>query len=163
MPKPLTMWITTNCGTFFKRWEYQITRPGSWEMYMQVKRQQLEMDMEQQTVSKSGKVYLKALYCYSAYLTYFHSPSWEILRWMNHKLESKLPREISITSDIQLKPPLWHKIKTMASSLITSWQTDGETVETMTDFSFVGSRITEVGDCNHEIKKTLASWKKSYD
>jgi len=51
----------------------------------------------------------------------------------------------------------------MASSLITSWQTDGETVETMTDFSFVGSRITEVGDCNHEIKKTLASWKKSYD
>ena len=54
MPKPLTMWITTNYGKFWKRWEYQTTWPASWEIYMQVKRQQLELDMEQQTSSKSG-------------------------------------------------------------------------------------------------------------
>ena len=59
MPKPLTMWITTNCGKFFKRWEYQTTWPASWETYMQVRKQQLELDMEQQTGSKSGKEYIK--------------------------------------------------------------------------------------------------------
>ena len=52
MPKPLTVWITTNCGKFFKRWEYQTTRPASWEICMQVSKQQLELDMEQQTGSK---------------------------------------------------------------------------------------------------------------
>ena len=52
MPKPLTMWTTTNSGKFLKRWEYQTTWPASWEIYMQVKKQQLELDMEQQTVSK---------------------------------------------------------------------------------------------------------------
>ena len=52
MPKPLIVWITTNCGKFLKSWEYQTTRPASWEIYMQVKKQQLEMDMEQQTGSK---------------------------------------------------------------------------------------------------------------
>ena len=52
MPKPLTMWITTNCGKFWKRWEYQTTRPASWETCMQVRKQQLELDMEQQTGSK---------------------------------------------------------------------------------------------------------------
>jgi len=51
-PKPLTVWITTNCGKFFKRWEYQTTLSASWEICMQVKKQQLEMDMEQQTGSK---------------------------------------------------------------------------------------------------------------
>ena len=56
MPKPLTVWITTNCGKFFKRWEYQATWPASWEIYIQIKKQQLELDMEQQTGSKSGKV-----------------------------------------------------------------------------------------------------------
>ena len=52
MPKPLTVWITTNCGTFFKRWEYQTSLPASWEICMQVKKQHLELDMEQQTGSK---------------------------------------------------------------------------------------------------------------
>ena len=52
MPKPLTVWITINCGKFFKRWEYQTTWPASWETYMQVRKQQLELDMEQQTGSK---------------------------------------------------------------------------------------------------------------
>ena len=62
--KPLTVWITTNCGKFFKRWEYQTTLPASWEICMQVKKQQLEPDMEQWTVSKLGKEYDKAIYCH---------------------------------------------------------------------------------------------------
>ena len=61
MPKPLTVWITTNCGKFWKRWEYQTTLPASWEICMQVKKQQLELDIEQHTGSKSGKKYVKAV------------------------------------------------------------------------------------------------------
>ena len=61
MLKPLTVWITTNCGKFFKRWEYQTTLTASWETYMQVKKQQLKLDMEQQTGSKLGKDYVKAV------------------------------------------------------------------------------------------------------
>ena len=60
-PKPFTVWITTNCGKFFKRWEYQTTLPASWEIYMQVKKQQLEPGMNQQTGSKLGKEYVKAV------------------------------------------------------------------------------------------------------
>ena len=70
MPNPLTVWITINCGKFWKRWEYQTTLPASCEIYMQVKKQQLELDMEQQTGSKSVKEYVKAVYCHSDYLTY---------------------------------------------------------------------------------------------
>ena len=78
---------------------------------MQVKKQQLELDMEQQTGSKSGKEYVKAVYCHPAYLIYTQNMSWEMLGWMKHKLESRLPGEISITSDMQMKPPLWQKVK----------------------------------------------------
>ena len=78
---------------------------------MQVKKQQLEPDMEQQTASKSGKEYVKAVYCHSAYLTYMQSTSCEMLGWMKHKLESRLPGEISVTSDKQMIPPLWKKAK----------------------------------------------------
>ena len=78
---------------------------------MEVKKQQLELDMEQQTSSKSGKEYIKAIYCHSAYLTYMHSTSFKILDWMKHKLESRLPREISITLDMQMSPHLWQKVK----------------------------------------------------
>ena len=67
MPKPLTVWITTNSGKFFKRWEYQTTLPVSWEIRMQVKKQQLEQDMEQWVGFKSGKEYVKVVYCHSAY------------------------------------------------------------------------------------------------
>ena len=63
------VWITTDCGKFLKRWEYQITLPVSWEMCMQVKKQQLELDMEQRIGSKLGKDYFKAVFCYPAYLT----------------------------------------------------------------------------------------------
>ena len=73
MVKPLTVWITTNCGEIFKRWEYQTTLPASWETCMQIKKQQLEPDMQQQTGSKLGKEYNKAVYCNHAYLTYMQS------------------------------------------------------------------------------------------
>ena len=62
MPKPLTVWITTNSGKFWKRWEYQTTLPASCKTCMQVKKQQLELDMEQQTGSKLGNVDIKAVY-----------------------------------------------------------------------------------------------------
>ena len=73
---------------------------------MQVKKQQLEQDMEQWTGSKLGKEYVKAVYCHPAYLTYMQSTSFEMLGWMKHKLESRLLGEISITSDMQRTPPL---------------------------------------------------------
>ena len=111
MPKPLTVWITTNFGKFWKRWEYQTTWPASWEICLQVKKQQLELDMEQQTGSKSGNEYIKAVYCHPAYLTCMQSTSREMLGWMKHKLESRLQGEISITSDMQIIPPLWQKAK----------------------------------------------------
>ena len=63
MPKHWTVWNTTNCGKFWKRWAYQTTWPASWEVCMQVRKQHLELDMEQQTGSKLGKEYLKAVYC----------------------------------------------------------------------------------------------------
>ena len=85
-PKHLTVWITTNYGKFFKRWEYQTTLPASWEICMQVKKQQLEPDMKQKTDSKSGKEYVKALYFHPAYLAYMKSTSCEIPGWMKHKL-----------------------------------------------------------------------------
>ena len=94
-----------------ERWEYQTSWPASWEIYMQVKKQQLELDMEQQTGSKLGKEYVKVVYCHSAYLTYMQSTSWETLGWRKHKLESRLPGEISITSDMQMTPPLYQKVK----------------------------------------------------
>ena len=75
---------------FFKRWEYQTPWPASWEICMQVKKQQVELDMEQQTGSKLGKEYVKAVYCHSAYLTYMQSTSWETLGWKKHKLGSTL-------------------------------------------------------------------------
>ena len=72
---------------------------------MQVKKQQLELDMEQQTGSKSGKEYIKAVYCHPAYITYMQSTSCEMLDWMKLKLESGLPGEISITSGMQMTLP----------------------------------------------------------
>ena len=100
---------------------------------------------------------------------------------MKHKLESRLPEEISITSDTQMTPPLWQKsllmkvkeesekvglklniqkTKIMASSPITSWEIDGETVETVLNFIFLGSKIITDGDCSHEIKRHLLLGRK---
>ena len=78
---------------------------------MQVKKQQLELDMEQQTGSKLGKEYIKAVCCLPAYLTYMQRTSCKMLGWMKHKLESRLPGETSVTSDMQMTPLLWQKAK----------------------------------------------------
>ena len=78
---------------------------------MQVKKQQLELDVEQQTGSKLGKEYVKAVYCHPAYLTYMHSTSSQMLGWKKHKLQSRLLGEMSISSDMQMTPPLWQKAK----------------------------------------------------
>ena len=109
--KAFDVWITINCGKFWKRWEYQTTWPAAWETCIQVKQQQLELDMEQHTGSKSGKEYDKAIYCHPAYLTSMQRTSWEMLGCIKHKLESRLLGEISITSDMQMMLPLWHKVK----------------------------------------------------
>ena len=133
---------------------------------MLVKKKHLEPDMEEWTGSKLRKENIKAVYCHSAYLTYMQSTSWETPGWKKHKLESRLPGEILITSDRQMIPPLWQKseeelksllmkvkeesekvglklniqkTKIMASGPITSWQIDGETMETVRDFIFLGS------------------------
>ena len=154
-------------------------------MCMQVKKQQLEPDMEQQTGSKLGKEYVKAAYCQAAYLTYVQSISCKMLGWMKHKLESRLLGEISLSSDKEKTPPLWQKMKRnwraswwkwkrrvkklalwmptkiMASGPITSWQIDMETVDRVTDFIFLGSKITADGDCSHEIKRRLLLGRKT--
>ena len=137
---------------------------------MQVKKQQLEMDMEQQTGSESGTEYVKAISCHPSYLIDMQSRSCEMLGWMKHKPESRLLGKISITSDMQMTPPLYkaesekelksllmevkesekvglklniQKTNIMSSSHpITSWQIDGETMETVTDFIFLDSKIT---------------------
>ena len=91
------------------------TRPASWEICRQVKKQQLELEIEQQTGSKSGKEYVKDVYCHPAYLTYMQSTSWEMLGWMKHKLESRLLGEISVTSDMQIRD----QIRSVTQSCLT--------------------------------------------
>ena len=85
---------------------------------MQVKKQQLQLDIRQQTGSKQGKEYVKAVYCHPAYLTYMQSTSWEMLDRMKHKLESRLLGEISITSDMQMTPPYGRKQRGTKSLLM---------------------------------------------
>ena len=153
---------------------------------MQVKKQ-LELDIEQRTDSKLQKEYVKAVYCHPAHLTYMHSISCKMPGWMKHKLESRLLGEISnnlryantttfmAESEEELKSLLMkvkeetekaglklniQKMKIMASGSITSWQIDGETVETVTDFLILGSKITADGDCSHEIKRHLLLGRK---
>ena len=140
---------------------------------MQGKKQQLERDMEQQTGSRLGKEYIKAVYCHPAYLTYIQSTSSKMLDWMKPKLELRLPGETS--SEEELKSLLMkvkeesekvglklniQKTEIMASGPITSWQIDGERVETMTNFILGGSKITADGDCSHEIKRCLLLGRK---
>ena len=119
-----------------------------------------------------------------AYLTYMHSTSCKMSGWMKHELESRLLGEVSITSHMQIIPPesekelksLWIKVKEdsekvglklnikktkiMASGPITSWQIDGEAMETVADFIFLGSSITADGDCSHEIRRLLLHGRK---
>ena len=95
---------------------------------MQVKKQQLELDMEQQTGFRLGKEYVKAAYCHPAYLTYMQSTSWETLGWMKHKLESRLLGEISITSDMQTTPPLLAESEEELTSLLMKVKEESEKV-----------------------------------
>ena len=106
-----------DCVDHNKLWKIlkEIGIPGhltcSWEICMQVRKQKLELDMEQQTGSKLGKEYIKAVYCHPAYLPYMQNTSCETLGWKKHKLESRLLGEILITSDMQMIPPLRQKVK----------------------------------------------------
>ena len=146
---------------------------------MQVEKQQLELAMEQQTGSKSGQEYVKAVYCHPAYLTYMQSTSWEMLGWKKHKAGVKIAgRNINnlryaddttlmAESEEELKSLLmkvkedrnvdlklkFQKTKIMASGPITSWEIYGKTVETVTDFISGGSKITADGDYSHKIKR----------
>ena len=135
---------------------------------MQVKKQQLELDMEQQTGSKLGKEYVKTVYCYPDYSTYIQSTSCKMLGWMKPKMKSRLPGEsisyLKYADDTTLKAESEEELKSllmklkeeseklaltlntqktniMASGPITSWQIDGETMETVTDIIFLGSKI----------------------
>ena len=103
--KPLTLWITTNCGKFLKRWKSQTTLPGSWETCMQAKKQQLELNTKQWTSFKLGMESIKAVYCHPAYLIYMQSTSYGTSGWMNHKVGWRLLEEISVTSDMQMTSP----------------------------------------------------------
>ena len=93
------------------RWEYQTTLPSSWEICIQIKKQQLELDLEQWTGSKLGKEYLKVVYIHPDNLTYMQSTLREMLVWMKHKLESRLLGDISTNSEMQMTSPLWQKVK----------------------------------------------------
>ena len=118
------LWLcgSQKTGKFLKRLEQQTTLPASWEICMQVRKQQLEMDMEQQTGSKLGKEYIKAVYCHLAYLTYMQSTPCKLLGWMKHKLESRLPGEISITSDTQRHHPYGRKQRGTEELLFFFWR-----------------------------------------
>ena len=87
MLKPLIEWITTNCGKFLERWEYQTILLASWETCMQVKKQQVELDIGQQIDSRLGQEYVKAVYCHPAYLACMQRTSCKMPGWMKHKLQ----------------------------------------------------------------------------
>ena len=153
-----------------------------------VKKQQLEPDMEQQTGSKLGKEYLKAVYCHPAYLTYMQNTSCKMLGLDKAQAGIKIARKnisnlryiddttLMAESEEELRSLLMklkeesekvglelniQKMKIMASGPITSWQIDGETMETVRDFIFLDSKVTSVGDCSHDIKRCLLHGKKA--
>ena len=109
MPKPSILWITTNYGKFFKRWEYQNTWPVLRNLYAH---QEATVRTGHRTDwFQIGKEFFKAVYCHPAHLTCMQSMSCELPDWMKHKLESRLFGKVSITSDIQMAPSLWQKVK----------------------------------------------------
>ena len=118
-PKPLTVWITINCRKFWERWEYQTTWPASWEICMQVMKQQLELENGNGTtdwfqIEKGvcqGCILSPCLFNFYADYIMRNAELGETLGWKKHRLESRLLGEISITSDMQMTPPLWQKVK----------------------------------------------------
>ena len=112
MPKPLTVWITTNCRKFWKRWG--ILHCLTCLLRNLYAGQEATVRTGHGTTDwfQLGKQYAKAVYCHPAHLTYMQSTSWEMLGWLKHKLESRLPGEISITSDMQMTSPYGRKRST---------------------------------------------------
>ena len=158
--------------------EYKSTWPASWEICVQVKKQQFELDMEQQTGSRLVKEYLKAVYCHPDYLytEYIRrnarldeaqagikiaGRSINNLRYADDATlttESKEELKILLMKEESEKVGLKlsiQKTKIMASGPVTSWEIDGETMETVRDCNFLDSKITVDGDCSHEIKRCL--------
>ena len=169
-------------GKFFKRWEYQTTLPISWEIYTQVKKQQLELDTEQQTGSKLGEEYIQAIYCHPAYFNLYAEYIMQNARLdeaeAGIKIEGRNINNLRYADDTTLTVESKEELKSLlmkmkeesekaglklgiqrtqfvASGPITKWQMDGETMETVTDFVFLGSQITADSDCSHEIKRRL--------
>ena len=185
-PKPLIVWITTNSGKFFKRWEYQTTLPACWGICMQVKKQQLELDMEQWTGSKLEKKYVKCILSLCLFNLYAEYIMWNAgldeaqagikiarknindLRYTDdttlmaesEELMSLLMKVKEKSEKVGLKFNI-QKIKIMAFVPIALWQIDGERMETVRDFIFLGSKITAGGDCSHEIKRCLLLGRKA--
>ena len=109
MPKALTVWITINCGKFWKRWEYQTTWSASWETYMQVRKKQNRTWNNNWFQIEKGVLQgcILSPFLFNLYAEYIM----RTLDWKKHKLESRLLGEISITSDMQMTPPFWQKVK----------------------------------------------------
>ena len=149
---------------------------------MQIKKQQLELDIQQWTGLKLEKEYIKAVCCHTACLTFMQSMPYKMQGRMKHKLESRFPGEISMTSDMQMTTTLMEeseeklknllmkvkerservslklniqKTKITASGSIHSRQIGGEVMEAVRDFIMLGSKITVNCDCSHEIKRCL--------
>ena len=116
-PKPLTVWITINCGKFWKRWKYQTTWPASWEICTQVRKQQLELDnwsnRERSTFQIRKEVCQDSILSPCLFNLYEEYIMWNVrLDGAQAGITStRLPGEISITSDLQMTPPLWQKVK----------------------------------------------------
>ena len=111
MPRPFTVWITTNYGKFLKRWKYQTTLPDSWEIYMQDQEAIIRTEHGTTDWFQIRKGVHQGCILSSAYFISMQSTSCKMLGWMKHKLESRLLGEISIISDIQMTPLLWQKAK----------------------------------------------------
>ena len=185
MPKPCTVRITTNCGKFFKRWEL----PDHLTCFLRnlYIGQEATVRTGHETTDwfQIRKGVHQAIYCHPVCLTYMQGTACERPGWMKQKLESRFQGEISI-SDMQMitlygrkrretKEPLNEcekksiradlkvnipESKIMALNPITSWQIDGETMEAVTYFIFLDSKITADGDCIHEIKRSLLLGRK---
>ena len=189
MPKPLTVWITTKCGNVLK--EMGIPDHLTCLLRNLYAGQEATVRTGNGTTDwfQISKGERQGCILSPCLFNYMQSTLCKMPGWMKHKLESRLLGEISITSDMQMTPLMAEskeelkshlmkvkeesekvglkfniqKTKIMASGPITSWEIDGETMETVRDFILGGSKITANGDCSHEIKRCLLPWMTSYD
>ena len=157
MPKPLTVWITISWEKFWKKWEYQTTWPASWEICVQVRKQQLELDMEQQTVPnrkrRTSRLYIVTLHNF--YAEYIMKNAGLEEAQAGIKIAGRNINNLRYADNTTLmaeREEIWNM---MASGPITSWQINRETVETVADFIFLGYKITAYGDYSHENKRCL--------